>query len=156
MVLLTSNKMSCPFLAYFPYFEKMKVGLCDLHAVGVSVNPPLLTFECLNKSMKLGLYIMAPEPISVAYFINPSHQSMCLCVSLLGKGSVKFIPPFIARQRLSEHVPAATNTCNNRRIVGCVCLWVCVCIPLSLLGNNLVKTFPRQRTIILLQNLFLI
>jgi hypothetical protein len=28
------------FLAYFPYFEKMKVGLCDLYAVGVAVNPP--------------------------------------------------------------------------------------------------------------------
>jgi hypothetical protein len=28
------------FLAYFPYFEEIKVGLCDLHAVCVSVNPP--------------------------------------------------------------------------------------------------------------------
>jgi hypothetical protein len=27
-----------------------KVGLCDLHAVCVSVNPPLLSFECLNQS----------------------------------------------------------------------------------------------------------
>jgi hypothetical protein len=30
--------------------------------------------------MKLGLYIMAPGPISTAYFINPSHQSVCLYV----------------------------------------------------------------------------
>jgi hypothetical protein len=30
--------------------------------------------------MKLGMYIMAPEPISVAYFINPSHQSARLHV----------------------------------------------------------------------------
>jgi hypothetical protein len=27
-------------LAYFPSFEKIKVGLCDIHAVCVSVNPP--------------------------------------------------------------------------------------------------------------------
>jgi hypothetical protein len=43
--------------------------------------------------MKLGLYIMAPEPISTANFINPSHQSLCLYVypriSLLGNGFVK-------------------------------------------------------------------
>jgi hypothetical protein len=34
------------FLAYFPYLKKIKVGLCDLHAVyaSVSVNPPILTF----------------------------------------------------------------------------------------------------------------
>jgi hypothetical protein len=30
--------------------------------------------------IKLGLYIMAPEPMSTAYFINPSHQSVCLYV----------------------------------------------------------------------------
>lgn len=38
---------------------------------------------------------------------------------MLGNGSVK-------------HVPAASNTRNNRRIVGGVCL----CTPLSLLGNE--------------------
>jgi hypothetical protein len=27
--------------------------------------------------MNLGMYIMASEPISKAYFINPSHQSVC-------------------------------------------------------------------------------
>jgi hypothetical protein len=38
------------------------------------------------------MYIMALEPISTAYFINPSHWSVCLYVyslSLLGNGSVK-------------------------------------------------------------------
>jgi hypothetical protein len=50
------------------------------------------------------------------------------------------------------------NTLNNRRIVGCVILyavrvlskkslWMCLCIPLSLLGNNSVNTLPRQRRI---------
>jgi hypothetical protein len=35
---------------------------------------------------------MSPEPISTAYFINPSHQSLCLHDSpllLLGNGSIK-------------------------------------------------------------------
>jgi hypothetical protein len=37
-------------LTYFPYFQKMKVGLCDFLAVCVYVNspPPPLTFERLN------------------------------------------------------------------------------------------------------------
>jgi hypothetical protein len=44
------------------------------------------------------LCIMASEPISTAYFINPSHYvSMC-------------ISPTVARQRLGENVTAATNT----------------------------------------------
>jgi hypothetical protein len=47
--------------------------------------------------MKLGMHIMAPEPISVAYFINPSHQSVC-------------VSPYIARQWLSKHVTTAMNT----------------------------------------------
>jgi hypothetical protein len=29
---------------------------------------------------KLGTDIMATEPVSKAYFINPSHQCVCLCV----------------------------------------------------------------------------
>jgi hypothetical protein len=37
---------------------------------------PQFTVEWLNKS----LWIMAPEPISMEYFIKPSHQSACLCV----------------------------------------------------------------------------
>jgi hypothetical protein len=59
--------------------------------------------------MKLGMYIMVPEPISAAYFMNPSHQSVCLYVypsynckpvtwfsvslySVQGKGSVNMFP----------------------------------------------------------------
>jgi hypothetical protein len=30
------------FLAYFPYFEKLKVDLCDLHPVSVSARYQLL------------------------------------------------------------------------------------------------------------------
>jgi hypothetical protein len=53
----------------------------------------------------------------------------------------------IAMQRLGKHVPATTNTRNNKIIVGGVCLWVCLCIPISLLGNSSVKTFPLLRRI---------
>jgi hypothetical protein len=64
--------------------------------------------------MQLGTYIMANESISIAYFINPSHQSyVCMCIPLI-----------VARQRLGKHVPATTNARSNRRIVGSViCMW---------------------------------
>jgi hypothetical protein len=45
---------------------------------------------------KLGMYVMAPELISWAYFINPSHQSLCLYA----------YPPTVARQRLGKLYPA--------------------------------------------------
>jgi hypothetical protein len=56
----------------------------------------------------LSAYIMALEPISKTYFINLSHQSMCLYLyrlSLLGNDSIKTLP----LQRMQR---------NNRRIVG--------------------------------------
>jgi hypothetical protein len=48
--------------------------------------------------MKLGIFIMAPEPNSMAYFTN--NQSLCLHV----------YSPIVARQRLSKNGTAATNT----------------------------------------------
>jgi hypothetical protein len=92
--------------------------------------------------MKLGMYIMAPEPISTSYFINPFRLCVCMCIT-----------PSAARQRLGKHVLEATNTCNNRKVVDhvvfCVVrvaskdsLWVCLCIPLSLLGNGSCKHVP--------------
>jgi hypothetical protein len=49
--------------------------------------------------MKLGVYIMTPEPILTAYFINPSHESVCLYV----------YSPIVVTQRLSKNVTVATN-----------------------------------------------
>jgi hypothetical protein len=46
------------------------------------------------------MYFMAPEPISMEYFIYPSLQSVCL---------YKY-PPIVARQRLGKNATAATNT----------------------------------------------
>jgi hypothetical protein len=48
--------------------------------------------------IKLGMYIMAPEPISTAYFINPSHQSLCM-----------YVYSIVARQRLGINVTGAKN-----------------------------------------------
>jgi hypothetical protein len=50
--------------------------------------------------MKLGICIMAPEPISTNYIINPSHQSVYLYAYDLTD----------ARKRLGKNVTAATNT----------------------------------------------
>jgi hypothetical protein len=102
--------------------------------------------------MELGMYmyIKTSESISGAYLINISHQSVCLYVYHAYTCLVKawlnwsflvllgncWVNSFL-RQR----------TCNNRRIVRCVYLWVCLRICLSLLGNNSVKTFPQQRRI---------
>jgi hypothetical protein len=43
---------------------------------------------------------MTPEPILMAYFINPSHQSVCLYL----------YPPLVARQQLSKNITMAMNT----------------------------------------------
>jgi hypothetical protein len=83
---------------------------------------------------KLGMYIIAPDPISTVYFINRSHHSVCLSYSSVGKSSIN---TFLRQW-----------TRNNRRLVGRVCPWVCLCILLLLLSNNSVKTFPRQRRIV--------
>jgi hypothetical protein len=68
--------------------------------------------------------------IGVLHKSLPSVSVSVLLLSLLGKSSIKCIPPFIARQRLSKHIPIAMNTHNNKRIVGRVCLWVCLCTSL--------------------------
>jgi hypothetical protein len=54
--------------------------------------------------MKFGMYIKASEPNSMAYFINPSHQSMCPYV----------YPSIVARQWLGKNVTAATNTYTTK------------------------------------------
>jgi hypothetical protein len=89
--------------AYFP-----KVGLCDHHTVCVPFYCPYQLLNAWTNLTKLGMYITAPQPISTAYFINPSHQSVCLYESMC-------ISPIVARQRLGKHVPATTFTRDNKR-----------------------------------------
>jgi hypothetical protein len=66
----------------------------------VSVFPPAKFYIHGPVFMKLGMYIMAPEPISLVYFINPSHESLFLYVYTL----------IVARQRFGKNVIAAKNT----------------------------------------------
>jgi hypothetical protein len=51
-------------------------------------------------SIQLCMCIMAPELISTAYFMNPSHQSVCLYV----------YPSIVARQWLGRNVTTVANT----------------------------------------------
>jgi hypothetical protein len=63
---------------------------CCLYVCG----SPLIYFWMSEPAfMKLGIYIMSPEPISFAYSINPSHQFVCN-------------PHIIARQRLGKVHPS--------------------------------------------------
>jgi hypothetical protein len=48
------------------------------------------------------MYIMAPEPISEAYFINASHQSVCMRI--------------VAMHLLGKNVTAAMNTRKTRSV----------------------------------------
>jgi hypothetical protein len=50
--------------------------------------------------MKLGMNIMAPEPISMAYFIDPFHQSGCLYMYI----------NIIAKQQLSNNFTVVMST----------------------------------------------
>jgi hypothetical protein len=58
--------------------------------VCVSALPPLKFWMTEPIFIRLSMCIMAPEPISTAYFINPSHQSVSMCNPslLLVNGSV--------------------------------------------------------------------
>jgi hypothetical protein len=109
--------------------------VCESRPINFWMPEPIL--------IKFDMHIMAPEPISTAYFINPSRQSVSGCVSILslqGNGLIKFIPPFSTTQRLGKHFPVATNTRCYMRIVGRVIfyavrvlskksLWNYLCIP---------------------------
>jgi hypothetical protein len=79
--------------------------------------------------IRLGIYVVVPEPISVAYFINPPNQPVCLCM----------YPPNVAKKRFGKvyvsifswlgnclvntFLRGECTLCNN---VVRVYLWVCV------------------------------
>jgi hypothetical protein len=80
------------FLAYFPYFEKMKVGLWYHHAVCVSVNPPC---QLLNAWTNLyeTWYIYHGTWAHLNGILHKSLPSICVCMC---------IPPTVARWRLGK------------------------------------------------------
>jgi hypothetical protein len=63
--------------------------------------------------MKLGMNNMATEPISTAYFINPSHQIVCLYV--YPSYRYKITAP-LGISLLSVLRNASENTCPQKRI----------------------------------------
>jgi hypothetical protein len=57
---------------------------------------PLLNLRISESAfMKLRVYVMALEPISMVRLIDPSHQSV----------SLYMYPPIVARQQLSKTLP---------------------------------------------------
>jgi hypothetical protein len=73
--------------------------------------------------MELGMHVIASEPISTVYFIDPSHQPVCLYViplSLLGNGSVKLHRGNEKNQQIEEMLDASYSMrpIPHRRKVG--------------------------------------
>jgi hypothetical protein len=88
------------FLACIPYSEKMKVYLWNHHAVYVNIFPLFNFWMPEPIFMKLSMYIMTLEPISMTFFMHPFRQSVCLYV----------YSHIVIRQRLGKNFTAATNT----------------------------------------------
>jgi hypothetical protein len=65
--------------------------------------------------MKLALYIMTPELFSAAYFMNPSHQSVCLYVCPFCRGYFIFIS-FIC-DLLNEATSDSEGLGSNDRMI---------------------------------------
>jgi hypothetical protein len=108
--------------------------------------PPINVWMPKPAFMKIGMYVLVPEPIWTAYIINASHKSVCLYV-------------YVVRRQRGKNITAARNTHTTiaelldasfsiwsvsyqRRVCGCVC------VSLSFLGNGSLNTFPRQRIIV--------
>jgi hypothetical protein len=104
--LTTFYKIHVAIFSLLSLFEKSNSRLmrspCCL-CVCMSVNPAINFRMPEPIIMKLGMYMMAPEPISTEYFINSSHLSM--------------YSPIVARQRLGKNVTAATNTNTNEELL---------------------------------------
>jgi hypothetical protein len=105
------------------------------------VNPPLPISIWMREQilMKLGMHIMASEPIWTAYFINPFHQSVCLYVypshcckatawlsvslhSVLGNGSLKTF----SRQRIHAAIEELLDAFSMLSVSYEKGLWACV------------------------------
>jgi hypothetical protein len=69
------SQRNAAFQAYFPYFEKIKVGLWDLVAVCLCIPLSLLA----NGSVKIPLSLLG-------------NGSLKIPLSLLGNGSVEALP----------------------------------------------------------------
>jgi hypothetical protein len=118
---------------------------------------------CVCVSVNLPVHSQMPELVLMKHGIYVYRGSWACLNGLLHRSLssvlvfVRVSPRIVARQRLRRHDPVAKNTRNNRRIIGVVVfytgpvvpkesLWVCLCVPLSLLWLR--KHVPLQRRIV--------
>jgi hypothetical protein len=88
---------------------------------------PPINFRMLEPIfMKIGMYIMAPEPIWTAYFANASHQSVCMCM-LLGNGSGNLYRCNEYTSKIEELLD--TFVFSAVRVLSKESLCLCLCIP---------------------------
>jgi hypothetical protein len=93
--------------------------------------------------MKLGVYITATEPISTMYFINPFHQFVCLYVYV----SIVVRHRYRGNEYKQRIQATIEELLDAVRALSKESLWVSLCTPLTLLGNNSVTMFPRRQRI---------
>jgi hypothetical protein len=92
----SSSQFNKPILflqAYFPYFELMKVSLCDFHAVCVCLCIPLVNFSIA-------------EPLFIKLYHGTRIHSYGVLPTFLPSVSFMYI---FARQRLGRNITTATN-----------------------------------------------
>jgi hypothetical protein len=126
-----SFKLPIYYLQIFLILNKIKIGLWNHLAICVSVYHPYQIVNAWTNLTDTRLVYRG----AWAHLNGKPHKSLpSVCVPV-------FVFPIVARQRLGKHVPAATNSRNNRRIVGRFdfymtrvlsknSLWVCMCTPI--------------------------
>jgi hypothetical protein len=107
---------------------------------------PLSVFKAWANLYKIWC-TLAPEPILLHKSRSSVFVPVCKSLlSLLGNGLVNTFP----WQRIHATIELLNASFSMRSIyvLSKVTLWVCLFIPLLLLGNNYLKMFPRQRKIV--------
>jgi hypothetical protein len=141
------NCLECIFSWFSLFWENKNSLMMSSFCASLNPHPPHQFLMPQPVFMKRDTYI-TPEPISTAYFFSPTQQTVCLYVYpsyLCEAKALQCIPFFTVRQRLGKQISTTMNTRNNWRIVGRLCLWICLGIPLALLGNGSIIILPRKR-----------
>jgi hypothetical protein len=113
-------------------------SLCDLHAVSHQL---LIAWTTLYETWYVCHGIWA-HPNGALRKSFPSSVCLYPCVSFLGNGSVNTFPRQVIPAAIEELLDASFFLCGPCLIRGKSTV---ACIPLSLLGNDSVKTLPLQR-----------
>jgi hypothetical protein len=116
----SSTSSLTQFLVYFPYFEKNESRLVRSPCcLCVCQSPP---YKLLNAWTNLyeTWYVYYGTWTHLNCILHKSFPSVSVPLyvsvfSLLGKGSVKCMPPFVSRELLGKHVATAKKMCWKRR-----------------------------------------